>query len=95
MDAALNSTVTSLVPVPFLLASALMCGVWAWLALLWVTAFAYCLDELIAAVSGNETCEFPPHNVLSVTLALAQIGLLGVVLAALFAVPGTVPSARA
>ena len=81
--AALAFTVTSLVPVPFLVAGALMGGVWAWLALLYMTAFAYCLDDLIAAASDDENCEFPAHNVLSVTLALAQLGLLGVVVAAL------------
>ena len=86
--AALAFTIASFLPVPLIVAGAVIGGVWGWLALFYMTAFAFGMDELIAA-ADTEGREFPAHNVLSVALAIAHFGVLALVVWALATgVPG-------
>ncbi|MDF0599983.1 alkane 1-monooxygenase [Psychromarinibacter sp. C21-152] len=79
-------TLASLAPVP-LLAGAALCGTpFTWAALLYMTALAYLLDEIVAA-AAPEGVEFPAHDRLSVVLAISHFALLILAVHAL-ATPG-------
>ncbi|MDJ0628681.1 MAG: alkane 1-monooxygenase [Rhodobacter sp.] len=83
--AALAFSITSLLPVPLIVAAALVGGAGVWAALLYVTLFAFMMDEVIArAVPADRGgCEFPAHDALSVVLALAHFAVLGLTVHAL------------
>lgn len=71
-------SVTSFLPVPLLLAAAVWGGVWAWLALVFLSLFAVVMDELIGAVDVPGS-EFPAADHLLVALGLAHFAVLGAV----------------
>jgi len=77
----------TLAPVPLLLIGAAEGGVWIVLALAYLTAFAFLLDQIVAVVTPNapEGAEFPLADGLSAFLALAHFGLLA---AGIWAVSG-------
>lgn len=68
----------TLIPLPLLVLAATFGGLWAALALLYLTVFTFALDQLIPLVMPNapEGAEFPAANELSATLAIAHFGLL-------------------
>nr|WP_319250326.1 alkane 1-monooxygenase [uncultured Celeribacter sp.] len=70
--------ITTLLPVGLLAAGALWGGIWAGLGLLYMTALAASLDQLVALALDSDTpeAEFPDANALSTLLALAHFGLL-------------------
>lgn len=77
-------TVATLTPLALICAASLFGGVWAALALLWMTAITAGLDELVKRISpaqGNS--EFPAANGLSVLLAIGHFGALGLTVWAL------------
>ncbi len=80
--------VATLVPLGLLMAGAVQSGVWIWAGLVWMTVMTASLDLLVRRVlpAGGEE-EFPAPDALSVVLALGQIALLGLTVAALGA-PG-------
>lgn len=82
--AAIAFSVTSFLPVPLLVLAALFGGVWAWAALIYLTLFTFAMDELVAVVTQETAAdrEFPAADALSVALAVAHFGLLGLVVAA-------------
>lgn len=70
-------TIVTLLPVPLLVMGALSGGYWVLGGLLFMTALAAGLDELIARITpASDDSEFPAANALSITLALAHFGLL-------------------
>ncbi len=73
-------SVTSLVPLP-LIGAAVLGGLWPWLALGYITLFAFAMDELVARAAGpdREGSEFPAANALSVVLAAGHFAALGLV----------------
>lgn len=78
-------TVVTLSPLPLLLAAAFWGGLWAGLALLYITLFAFLLDETIELVGPDEDSdgrEFPAADALSVTLAALHFLLLPLAIAA-------------
>ena len=72
-------SVISLIPLPLLVAGAVMGGVWPWIALIYLTVFAFLMDEVIA-VNFDDGREFPAANILSVLLAIAHFALLAFVI---------------
>lgn len=72
---ALAFTLASLLPAPLLAGAALFGAPFTWAALLYMTALAFLLDEIVAA-AAPEGVEFPAHDRLSVILAAAHIVLL-------------------
>ena len=80
-------SVTSLVPLPLIVAAALWGGMWPWLALGYITLFAFAMDELVARAAGPERAgsEFPAADALSVVLAGGHFAVLGL---AVWAVSG-------
>ncbi len=78
--AALAFSATSLAPVPLILAAATLGDGWVWAALVYMTVFAFAMDEMIALGTGPDRTnrEFPAYNVLSVMLAVAHFWVLGV-----------------
>ncbi len=70
-------TITTLAPLPLLLAASALGGGWAFSALFYMTALAAGLDALIARVSpAAKGEEFPAANALSVALALGHFAAL-------------------
>lgn len=69
----------TLAPVPLLVAGAAWGGVWVVLALAYLTAFTFVLDQIVAIVTPDapEGCEFPAADGLSATLAVVHFALLG------------------
>ena len=72
-------TMTSFAPVPLLLGAAFGAEIWAWVALIYLTVFAFLLDELIGAVADPEK-EFPAADYLSIVLGIAHFVVLGCVI---------------
>ncbi|WP_417248015.1 alkane 1-monooxygenase [Celeribacter sp.] len=70
--------VSTLAPVALLALGAVFGGLWALAALLYMTALAYSLDQLVALARdpADPEAEFPDANALSVMLALAHFALL-------------------
>lgn len=68
----------TLIPVLLLTMGASLGGVWIVVALLYLTAFAFLMDQAIAMATPDAPpgCEFPAANGLSVLLAVAHFGLL-------------------
>lgn len=81
---ALAFSTASFLPVPMLGLATVTGGVWAWIALFYLTLFTFAMDELIAMASAEakEPREFPAADALLVALALAQFTLLWLVIAA-------------
>ena len=74
----------TLAPVPLIAAAALWGGLWVLAAVLYMTTLTYLLDQIVAATAPPaEGMEFPSADTLSVVLALAHFGLLGLVVHAL------------
>ncbi|MBS1303007.1 alkane 1-monooxygenase [Loktanella sp. SALINAS62] len=72
-------TIATLIPIPLLTLAALFGGVWVVVAWIYMTVFTYLLDQLVAVVPlPVEGEEFPAGDLLSVVLAVAHFGLLGV-----------------
>ncbi len=80
---ALAFTAITLLPVPLLALGAIFGGPFAWTALLYLTLFAFALDELAAATDTASDREFPAADGLAVALALAHFALLGLVVCAI------------
>ncbi len=82
---ALAFTAITLLPVPLLALGATLGGPWAWIALGYLTLFAFALDELAAATAADVAPdrEFPAADGLAVALALAHFALLGLVVCAI------------
>ncbi|SMX43346.1 alkane 1-monooxygenase [Actibacterium lipolyticum] len=78
----------TLAPLPLLVLGAATGGVWIWLALAYLTAFAFLLDQLVAIITPDapEGAEFPAADGLSATLAVAHFGLFAL---GVWAVSGT------
>lgn len=78
---ALAFGVITLIPVPLLALGATLGGPWAWFALVYLTLFAFALDELTAAAAAHAAPgrEFPAADALSVALALAHFALMTLV----------------
>jgi alkane 1-monooxygenase len=70
--------IATLVPVLLLLLGAFFGGLWAWVALLYMTVFTFAMDELVsyAAPLASEGSEFPAADQLSVGLGVAHFVLL-------------------
>jgi len=68
-------SMTSFLPVPLLLAGAVFGGAWSWIALIYLTLFAFILDELIALVDEGDS-EFPAADKLAIILAIAHFVVL-------------------
>ncbi|MEL7117493.1 MAG: fatty acid desaturase, partial [Pseudomonadota bacterium] len=68
---------SSVLPVPLLLAAVAFGGVWPWLALIYLTLFAFALDTLIGQMEVES--EFPAAEGLSVALACLHFVVLGAV----------------
>ncbi len=81
--------VVTLIPVPLLGIGSVVGGVWIYLALGYLTVFAFAMDEVLglAADPAAPDREFPAANLLSVVLALVHFPLLGL---AVFALSGGV-----
>lgn len=79
--------VATLAPLPLLALGAVYGGLWAWAAFGYITVLIFALDELIAraAPDAPEDTEFPAADRLSVGLAVAHFGALGL---AVFALSG-------
>lgn len=75
LRAGLAFAVTSFLPVPLLLAAVVLGGAWPWIAVIYLTVFAFAMDALIGAV-GQEGSEFPAADRLSIALAVAHFGVL-------------------
>ena len=88
--------VVTLAPVPLLLLGTFFGGIFAWGALLYITALIFALDTLIAqaAPDAPEGSEFPAADRLSIGLAIAHFGLLIAAVAALSGVTGLGAGAR-
>jgi len=50
---AIAFTVATLAPVPLLILGAWLGGPWAWVGLIYLTIFAFAMDELIAATAAK------------------------------------------
>ncbi len=70
--------VSTMAPVALLALGAILGGVWAVAAFLYMTALAYSLDQLVdlARDPANPEAEFPDANALSVVLALCHFALM-------------------
>ncbi|KMW56514.1 Alkane-1 monooxygenase [Candidatus Rhodobacter oscarellae] len=68
----------SLTPVPLLVLGATLGGAWAWGALLYLTLFAFAMDELIAWADAPDS-EFPAGDLLAAALAVAHFAVFGLV----------------
>ncbi len=77
--------IASLLPIPLLLLGALLGGIWAWIALAYLTVFAFALDELVSyALPGAPPGQdFPAADQLLIGLAVAHVLLMLVALQAL------------
>jgi len=77
--------VASLTPVALLVLAALFGGAWIWAALLYMTLFAFGIDQLVARVDppADPLRDLPTADALSATLAVAHFGLLLLVIDAL------------
>lgn len=82
---AIAFSATTLIPIPLLVLGALPGGFWAWIALAYLTLFAFAMDELIAAATAEraDDTEFPAADGLSAVLAVAHFGVLALVVASL------------
>ena len=82
--AAIAFGVTSLLPVPLLMLAAIWGGVWGWVALVYLTVFAFAMDTLVgfATEESDADREFPASDVLSIALALAHFLILALVVMA-------------
>ena len=70
----------TLLPVPLIVAAAVWGGVWVLAAIAAMTLLVATLDEVVAgAAPAAEGAEFPAATALSVVLALAQFGILALV----------------
>ncbi|MFT4743536.1 MAG: alkane 1-monooxygenase [Yoonia sp.] len=77
-------TFATLIPVALICAAVILGGVWVLAGLIYLTAMAACLDELIHHVTPpTKDSEFPAAMVLLVTLGVAHFGLLALVVDAL------------
>lgn len=81
----LKFTLATLGIVALLLAGAVFGGVWSWLALAYITVFAYGIDRITPAALANADpeSEFPASDSLSVVLAISHFVILGLVIYAL------------
>ncbi|MFV2038432.1 MAG: alkane 1-monooxygenase, partial [Paracoccaceae bacterium] len=88
--------IATLLPVPLLALGAWTGGLWLLAALVYLSVFAFALDELVAvAQPQNEPArEFPAADGLSVLLALAHFVLLGLAVFALSGRSGLGPGDR-
>ncbi|MEJ2036120.1 MAG: alkane 1-monooxygenase, partial [Maritimibacter sp.] len=77
--------VASFSPVILIALGAMFGGLWVWLALIYMTVFAFTLDQLIAKIDppADQTRELPEADWLSATLALGHFVLLALVIRAL------------
>lgn len=77
----------SLTPVALLVLATLIGGGWIWVALLYMTLFAFALDQIIARIDppADDGTALPAANRLSVALALAHFILLALAIRALSA----------
>ncbi|GKY87252.1 alkane 1-monooxygenase [Sinisalibacter aestuarii] len=84
----------SLTPVALIALAALFGGGWIWAALVYMTLFAFAMDQLIARIDppADPMRELPEADWLSATLALAHFVLLVLVIRAL--ATGGLPLAR-
>ncbi len=75
----------SLAPVALLAAAALIHGPWIWAALIYMTAFSFTMDQLIARIDppADPTRDLPSADWLSATLALSHFVLLALTIRAL------------
>jgi len=87
----------TLAPLPLLALAALQGGVWAALALLYLTVFTFALDQLMPVIAPNaaEGAEFPAADSLSATLALAHFAALPLGVWAVSGGSGLAPAERA
>jgi alkane 1-monooxygenase len=84
MKQALTFTIASFAPVPLILASVFWGGGWSLAAALYLTFFAFALDELVAlAAEPGDGREFPAATALLVALALGHFAVFGTVVWAL------------
>ena len=66
-------SLATLLPVPLLIAAALLGGVWIVAALLYMTAVSYLLDQLVTIVTPPQPdTEFPAADGLCIVLALGH-----------------------
>jgi alkane 1-monooxygenase len=84
----------SLTPVALIALAALFGGGWIWAALVYMTLFAFSLDQLVARIDppADPTRDLPEADWLSASLAVAHFGLLALVIGAL--ATGGLPLAR-
>jgi len=75
----------SLTPIGLIALAALLGGVWIWVALTYMTLFAFTMDQLIARIDppADTDTDLPAADALSASLALAHFGLLALVIWAL------------
>ena len=77
-------SLATLLPVPLLIAAALLGGVWIVAALLYMTAVSYLLDQLVTIVTPPQPdTEFPAADGLCIALALGHFLTLALVVRAL------------
>lgn len=67
--------IAALSPALLLLAGVMLGGVWLWVALVYITLFAFVMDK-ISALAPSEDGEFPAGDGLLVVLALSQFALM-------------------
>lgn len=79
--------IASLAPVGLIGAAALLGGVWIWAALVYMTLFAFTMDQLIARIDppADPLRELPAADGLSAVLAISHFVLLALVIRALAA----------
>lgn len=77
--------IASLAPVGLIGAGAVWGGVWNWAALIYMTLFAFFMDQIIAqaAPPADPTRELPSADALSAVLAVSHFALLALVIRAL------------
>jgi alkane 1-monooxygenase len=77
--------IASLAPVGLIGAAALLGGVWIWLALAYMTLFAFTMDQIIARIDppADPMRELPAADGLSALLAVSHFVLLALVIRAL------------
>ena len=77
--------IATLLPVPFLALAAFLGGVWGWIALIYLTLFAFLLDELTSGFAQPTTLEDEQSGAdgLLIALAGAHFALLGLAIWAL------------
>jgi alkane 1-monooxygenase len=75
----------SLIPAALLALATLLGGVWIWAALLYMTLFAFTVDQLVARIDppADPTRDLPSADALSASLALAHFVLLALAIRAL------------